>query len=139
MDDVKFAHNELCRRGRIVKVSHRTAERIFPSLFDLRAPTVTAMSLVVSSCFGTQCICTFIAVAFHLQLLMSSLSPSVGLLFVRLIRLFTARRYASAVFAVALCPTVRLSVRLPQVRFLPKDKRGIRQTTLHDSPGTFSF
>jgi len=47
---------------------------------------------------------------------------------------FTARCYASAVLAMALCPSVRLSV---TSRCSTKTaKRMITQTTPHDSPGT---
>ena len=52
---------------------------------------------------------------------------------------FTARCYASAVLAMALCPSVRLSVR-PSVRPSTKTaKRRITQTTPHDSPRTLVF
>jgi len=49
-------------------------------------------------------------------------------------RIFTARCYASAVLAMALCLSVRLSV---TSRCSTKTaKRRITQTTTHDSPGT---
>ena len=54
---------------------------------------------------------------------------------------FTARCYASAVLAMALCPSVCLSVR-PSVtsRCSTKTaKRRITQTTPHDSPETLVF
>jgi len=50
---------------------------------------------------------------------------------------FTARCYASAVLAMALCPSVRLSV---TSRCSTKTaKRRITKTTPHDSTGTLSF
>jgi len=54
---------------------------------------------------------------------------------------FTARCYASAVLAMALCPSVRLSVRLSVAsRCTTKTaKRRITQTTPHDNPGTLVF
>ena len=53
------------------------------------------------------------------------------------ILVFTARCYASAVLAMALCPSVRLSV---TSRCSTKTaKRGITQTTPRDSPGTLVF
>ena len=52
-------------------------------------------------------------------------------------RIFTARCYASAVLAMALCLSVRLSV---TSRCSTKTaKRRITQTTPHDSPGTLVF
>jgi len=47
--------------------------------------------------------------------------------------IFTSRRYASTVYAVALC----LSVCLSQVGVLPKQL--MTETTLHDSQGTLVF
>ena len=52
-------------------------------------------------------------------------------------RVFTARCYASAVLAMALCPSVRLSV---TSRSSTKTaKRRIAQTTSHDTPKTLVF
>jgi len=52
-------------------------------------------------------------------------------------KVFTARCYASAVLAMALCPSVRPSV---TSRCSTKtDKRSITQATPHDSPGTLVF
>jgi len=52
-------------------------------------------------------------------------------------RVFTARCYASAVLAMALCPSVRLSV---TSRSSTKTaKRRIAQTTPHDTPKTLVF
>jgi len=55
--------------------------------------------------------------------------------------LFTARCYASAVLAMALCPSVRPSVRLSVTsRSSTKmAKQRITQTTPHDSAGTLVF
>ena len=54
--------------------------------------------------------------------------------------LFTARRYASAVYAVVICLSVCLSVCLSQTGTIPKmAKCRITQTTPYDSPGTLSF
>ena len=52
---------------------------------------------------------------------------------------FTARCYASAVLAMALWPSVRLSVRPSQIGVLLKKKRRITQTTPHNSPGSLVF
>ena len=57
------------------------------------------------------------------------------------VQFFTARCYASAVLAMALCPSVRLSV-CPSVtsRCSTKTaKRRITQTTPHDNSGTLQF
>jgi len=53
------------------------------------------------------------------------------------VSIFTARCYASAVLAMALCPSVRLSVCLSVTsRCSTKTaKRRITQTAPHDSPG----
>ena len=50
---------------------------------------------------------------------------------------FTARCYASAVLAMALCPSVRLSVTSQSCT--KTAKRRITQTTPHDTPGTLVF
>ena len=54
---------------------------------------------------------------------------------------FTARRYASAVIAVVVCPSVRLCVRLSVTsRYCIKTATDrITQTTPHDSPGNLVF
>jgi len=54
---------------------------------------------------------------------------------------FTARCYASAVLAMALCPSVRPSVCLSVTSesSTKTAKRRITQTTSHDSPGTLVF
>jgi len=54
---------------------------------------------------------------------------------------FTAQCYACAVYAMALCPSVRLSVCMSVTsRCSTKtDKRRITQTTPHDSPGSLVF
>jgi len=46
---------------------------------------------------------------------------------------FAARRYASTVYAVVMCPTVARRY------FTKTAKRRITQTTLYDSPGTLVF
>jgi len=51
--------------------------------------------------------------------------------------IFTARCYASAVLAMALCPSVCLSV--TNRSSTKTAKRRITQTTPHDSPGTLVF
>ena len=55
--------------------------------------------------------------------------------------IFTARCYASAVQAMALCPSLRPSVRpsLTSRCSTKTAKRRITQTTPHDSPGTLVF
>ena len=55
--------------------------------------------------------------------------------------IFTARHYASSVYAVVMCPSVRLSVRLSVTsrRSTETDKRRITQSRSHDSPGTLVF
>jgi len=66
-----------------------------------------------------------------------------GFIFVVLHRptVVTAQCYASAVLAMALCPSVRPSVRLSVTsRCSTKTaKRRITQTTPHDAPGTLVF
>jgi len=54
---------------------------------------------------------------------------------------FTARRHASAVYAVVVCLSVRLSVRRSQAAGnIPKTaKSRITQTTTCDSPGNLVF
>jgi len=54
---------------------------------------------------------------------------------------FTARRYASAVYATALCLSVRLYVRLSVTSrsFIKTDKHRITQITPHDSAGNLVF
>ena len=47
---------------------------------------------------------------------------------------FTARRYASAVYAVVMCPSVRLFVCLSQADTTKTVKHRITQTTPYDSP-----
>ena len=58
-----------------------------------------------------------------------------------IVNVFTARCYASAVLAMALCPSVSPSVRMSVTsRSSTKTaKRRITQTTPHDSPGTLVF
>jgi len=48
---------------------------------------------------------------------------------------FTARRYASAVYAMALCPSVSVTSRCST----KTEKYRIKQTTPHDSPGNVVF
>jgi len=55
----------------------------------------------------------------------------------QIIAVLTARRYASAVYAMALCPSVRPSVRLSHVGV--PDKLGNTQTKPHDSPRILVF
>ena len=54
---------------------------------------------------------------------------------------FTARRYASAVYAIALClcVSVCLSVSVTSRSSTKMAKHRMTQTTLHDCPGTHSF
>ena len=52
---------------------------------------------------------------------------------------FTARRYANAVYAVLVCPSVGLPVRLSDTSRVKTAKHRITQTTPHDSPRTLVF
>ena len=52
---------------------------------------------------------------------------------------FTARCYASAVLAMALCPSVSVSLSVTSRCSTKTAKRRITYTTPHDSPGTLVF
>jgi len=53
---------------------------------------------------------------------------------------YTAQRYAGAVYAVVVCPSVSLSVCLSDTcRHFGVAKRKIMQTTTYDSPWTLVF
>jgi len=71
----------------------------------------------------------------------ADLTPSPGAICPLIQLIFTAGCYASPVLAMALCPSVRLSVR-PSVTSRSSTKTAkcrITQTTPHDSPGTPVF
>jgi len=53
--------------------------------------------------------------------------------------LFTARCYASAVLAMALCLSVSFCVSVTSRSSTKTAKLGITETTTHDSPGTLVF
>ena len=55
--------------------------------------------------------------------------------FVIMLLIFTARRYASAAYAMALCPFVSVTSRCST----KTAKHRITQTTPHDSPGSLVF
>jgi len=81
-----------------------------------------SLSLSLSLCVCV-CVCVYASISLESHFIYSPF--------------FTARCYASAVLAMALCPSVRLSV---TSRCSTKTaKRRITQTTPHDSPGTLVF
>jgi len=59
---------------------------------------------------------------------------------IRVVRLFTARRYARAAYAVIVCLSVRPSVR-PSVtrRYFTTTTKQHHANNAHDSPGTLVF
>ena len=56
-----------------------------------------------------------------------------------LVKCFTASRYASVVYAMALCLSVWLSVSVTSQSSTKMAKRRMTQITLHDNPGNLVF